>query len=94
MARALLNLTFLRKTDVSLGILEARVLEMSVNISLSVVPNLPWGVHFVYDHYHVMPCSCGLHGMLWVAGGSMCERMVVTASAVTALASARQMSLA
>ena len=75
MARALLNLTFLRKTDVSLGILEARVLEMSVNISFSVVPNPPWGVHFVYDHYHVMPCSCGLparggiHGMLRVAGG-------------------------
>ena len=31
--------------------------------------------------------------MLWVAGGSMCERMCVTASAVTALAGTRQMSL-
>ena len=80
--------------------LQPRVPEMSVSISFPVVQNPPSGAHFHRNHYHVMPCSCclpargWLHSMLWVAGGSMCERMFVTATAVTALAGTRQMSLA
>ena len=72
--------------------LELRMPEMSVNISFPVVQNPPADAHFLRNHYHVMPCSCCLpargwfHSMLWVAGGSMCERMFVTASAVTAIA--------
>ena len=37
-----------------------RVPEMSVNIPSSVIQNPQSGAHFLYDHYHVMPCSCGL----------------------------------